>query len=242
MEYNFEDFKIRATDKRLSKWEKIGFPDAYRKGKEEDIFQDIAEKLRLTGNSETLLDIGSGCSELVEFLIQYSGTSRSSLLLVDSEEMLNNISRDILHDHITLVPGYFPKIQNFRETYCGKIDAILVYSVIQYVFLEQSIFKFIHDCVDLLKPGGRLLIGDIPNYAMRERFLNSAAGLEFKKNAESAHTDIALNHENKERIDDAVVLSILSRFRNFGCETYLLPQNEKLPFANRREDILIIKR
>ncbi|MDZ4844799.1 MAG: hypothetical protein SH857_04530 [Chitinophagales bacterium] len=242
MEFSFEDFKNRAADKNLSKWEKIGFPDAYRKGKEADIFQDIAEKLQLKKENQNILDIGSGCSELAELLIKHAATSNSKLFLIDSAEMLDNIDRSNLHSNVILVPGYFPKIKNFNETYSGKIDAILAYSVIQYVFLEQSIFQFIHACIDLLQPGGRLLLGDIPNYAARERFLNSAAGSEFKKNAESAHTDLALNHENRERIDDSVVFSILSRFRNFGCETYLLPQNEKLPFANRREDILIIKR
>jgi hypothetical protein len=46
--------------------------------------------------------------------------------------------------------------------------------------------------------------------------------------------------EGKERMDDSVVMSILSRFRNFGYETYLLPQDNRLPFANSREDILIV--
>ena len=41
MEFTFEDFKKRASNTSLSKWEKIGFPDSYRKGVEEHIYFDI---------------------------------------------------------------------------------------------------------------------------------------------------------------------------------------------------------
>ena len=80
----------------------------------------------------------------------------------------------------------------------------------------------------------------MPNFNCRERFLNSSESSEFKNNKVSVSVDIV--HENIDRLDDSVVMSILLRFRNFGCETYVLPQPKSLPFANRREDILIVKR
>jgi hypothetical protein len=43
------------------------------------------------------------------------------------------------------------------------------------------------------------------------------------------------------KIDDGVVFGIMQRYRNFGFDTYLLPQNEQLPIASRREDILVKK-
>ena len=43
--FRFEDFKNLANDPSLSKYEKIGFPDSYRAGKEEAIFHDILSKL-----------------------------------------------------------------------------------------------------------------------------------------------------------------------------------------------------
>jgi hypothetical protein len=72
--------------------------------------------------------------------------------------------------------------------------------------------------------------------------LNSEEGLEFKPTFKNTNDKMQFNHKEAERIDDSIVLSILARYRNFGCETYLLPQKSGLPFANRREDILIIKR
>lgn len=40
-------------------------------------------------------------------------------------------------------------------------------------------------------------------------------------------------------IDDSLVFSILKRYRNMGCETYLLEQKDGLPMNKTREDILI---
>lgn len=239
MEFSFEDFRKRAEDPNLSKWEKIGFPDSYRNGIEQQIFDDISNKLNLK-EAESILDIGCGCSELVEHIINFCNQQESALYLVDSNEMLSNIDNRVLGSKTKLIPGCFPDKEvkvNFTKE---SMDAILVYSVLQYVFIGQSFFQFIHECVNLLKPGGRLLLGDIPNFQSRERFLSSSKGKEFLLN--TVQNTINIDHLNEERIDDGVVISIMLRFRQFGCETYLLPQPANLPFANRREDILIIKR
>lgn len=241
MELSFNDFKKMALDQKLSKWEKIGFPDSYREQSEEVIFQDIYEKLNLE-NSRSILDVGCGCSELVMNFIRYARSKGKTLVLVDSQEMLSNIERDSLTENIRCVAGYFPDEEIMKQLHAESFDAIAVYSVLQYVFKEQNVFQFIHECIRLLKPGGRLLLGDIPNYQVRERFLVSGPGLEFLSNAPQAPYTINLKHEHAERIDDAVVIAILQRFRQFGCETYVLPQPSGLPFSNRREDILIIKR
>ena len=53
--YRFEDFKQLASDASLSKYEKIGFPDSYRAGKEEAIFTDIISKLQIRNGQEQIL-------------------------------------------------------------------------------------------------------------------------------------------------------------------------------------------
>ena len=241
MEFTFDSFKDRATSKTLSKWEKIGFPDGYRKGVEFAIFEDISYKTQLA-SAGSVLDIGCGCSELVEHIISFSQNRQQQLYLVDSLEMLSNIDAKSLNGNVHLVPGRFPDKEVVKNLAESSFDVIIVYSVVQYAFISQSVFGFIHECIKLLKPGGHLLIGDIPNYQARERFLDSENGREFLSKATHESNTINLRHENFERIDDSVIMSLLFRFRNFGCETYLLPQPEALPFSNRREDILIIKR
>lgn len=239
MEFTFKDFQKRALEKGLTKIEKIGFPESYRKDSENIILEDISNKLLLQREALEILDIGCGCSGLTDLLVAQSEKNLSRITLIDSEEMLSNL-QDYKNDSVVKIPGYFPEIDELKDL-SQKYDAILVYSVLQYVFIEQNVFSFIHRCIDLLKPGGRLLIGDIPNFEARKRFLSSEEGRLFAGNkVELGGVDI--KHEDRERIDDSVVISILSRFRKFECETYLMPQNKNLPFGNRREDILIVKR
>src|SRR5947207_15166730 len=85
----FDDFRRMATDESLSRDEKIGFPDAYRAGREEVIWRDITAKLpALAGHERVVLDIGPGCSELLQLLIELCRRQGHKLLLVDSAEML----------------------------------------------------------------------------------------------------------------------------------------------------------
>src|SRR3954447_12726708 len=87
---DFEGFKKLAQDPTLSRYEKIGFPDSYRKGYEAAIFADIVGKLNnLTMPNQLILDIGPGCSELPFKLIDLCREQGHKLLLIDSAEMLN---------------------------------------------------------------------------------------------------------------------------------------------------------
>ncbi|MCW4047201.1 MAG: class I SAM-dependent methyltransferase [Candidatus Bathyarchaeota archaeon] len=237
----FEDFKRLAKNEKLSRYEKIGFPDEYRKGYERAIFDDIKSKLKgLREKSRIVLDIGCGCSELAFMILDLCERNNSKLLLVDSEEMLSMIPTK---SFVEKFPGRFPDCSSLFEKYKGNVDVILVYSVIQHVFLESNIFVFIDKACELLRDGGEMLIGDIPNVSKRKRFFSSKSGIQchqrFTGKNELPKVEFMAIEEKK--IDDGVVFGILQRYRNFGFDTYLLPQNEKLPIATRREDILIKK-
>jgi cyclopropane fatty-acyl-phospholipid synthase-like methyltransferase len=238
MELTFQDFKVRASDNSLTRREKVGFPESYRNGIEEFIVNDICNKLDITNNSnQNILDLGCGCSELVDVFIEFSIANNKNLYLIDSEEMLSQITTEnIESDRVHKFSGKFPDMELPQV----KFDAIVAYSVLPIVFLDQSIYQFIHSCLDMLNPKGRLLLGDLPNISKRTRFVSSDEGKKFVSNNLSDNEKVNYVVEGKERMDDSVVMSILSRFRNFGYETYLLPQDSRLPFANRREDILIV--
>ena len=238
MEWSFDDFKSRAKDSKLTPSEKVGFPEFYRNGKELLILKDILEKTNLS-RKQRVLDIGCGCSELTDMLKRYCEENEIDLFLNDSNEMLSelNISNS---KNIKLIPGKFPDILE-NKPFDKNFDVILVYSVIQYVFNDGNIYSFIHNCLSILNKGGVILIGDIPNISSRDRFIKSQEGKKFMKSKQE-QTSVKIIHQNFERIDDSIVLSILQRFRNFNCETYLLQQPDDLPFGNRREDIIIKKR
>ena len=237
MEWNFDDFKNRAKDNKLTPSEKVGFPESYRKGKEPLILEDIIQKTNLSAN-QRVLDIGCGCSDLTDLLKRYCEENEINLYLNDSHEMLSQLNFSN-SKNIKLIPGKFPDILD-NKPFEKNFDVILIYSVIQYVFNDGNMYSFIHKCLSILNKGGVILIGDIPNISSRDRFIKSDEGKKFLKSKQE-DTNIKIIHQNHERIDDSIILSLIQRFRNFDCETYLLPQPNNLPFGNRREDIIIKK-
>ena len=89
---DFDDFRELAKDNSLSKYEKIGFPDSYREGYEEVIFEDICNKIsNIKLENTTVLDIGPGCSDLPNILVDQSRDKRQSLIFVDNAEMLAHL-------------------------------------------------------------------------------------------------------------------------------------------------------
>ena len=239
---DFEAFRQLAGDAGLSRHEKVGFPDNYRDGKEQAIFADMCAKLpSLQKRAGHVLEIGPGCSALPMMLADLCAQQHGCLILVDSAEMLA-----LLPDasHVHKVPGAFPEaLFSQRETLRGQIDTIVAYSVVQYVFAEGHLWRFLDRCFELLADGGELFLGDIPNTTMRKRFFASAAG----EASHRAHTgsdekpSVAFNVPEPDQMDDAVVFGILMRARAHGFHAWVLPQAAELPMGNRREDILIRK-
>ena len=84
---DFEGFRELARDDSLTRYEKIGFPDSYREGFEEAIFDDIQKKLtNLSKPGQTILDIGPGCTDLPLMLIELCRAKGHQLILVDSQQ------------------------------------------------------------------------------------------------------------------------------------------------------------
>ena len=235
----FEEFRRLAKDETLSKYERIGFPDSYRSGKEEFIFLDIKSKLPLLNEeNKTVLDIGPGCSDLPGMLVDHCQARNHSLFMVDSPEMLD---RSPDRPFVEKVAAFYPDCPELVEKLAGKVDVILCYSVFHYVFVDTPIFRFLDTSLSLLASGGQMLIGDIPNISKRKRFFSSNTGVCFHQNFMNTE-DIPrpiFNRIEHDEIDDAVVLSLLQRARAQGFDAYVLPQPPVLPMANRREDILI---
>ena len=237
----FDGFRELATADGLSRYERIGFPDSYRDGYEAAIFRDVRSKLTNLGRrGQTVFDIGCGCSDLPLLLADACGRQGHSLILCDSAEMLGHLP----DEPFVKAAGRFPVDHaELIADYAGRVDAILVYSVLQYVFVEGSVFDFVDACLSLLAPGGQLLLGDIPNQSKRKRFFASAAGV--RHHQTFTGTDdvpaVPFNQLDRSKVDDAVVLAILGRARAAGFDAYVVPQAVDLPMANRREDVLSVR-
>jgi cyclopropane fatty-acyl-phospholipid synthase-like methyltransferase len=239
-ELTFDDFRRLATDETLSPYEKIGFPDSYREGHEPAIFADIEAKLPALGRAErqVVLDIGPGCSELPAMLRRRCEQRGHTLLLVDSEEMLAHHADG---PRVRKFTGAFPECAGLADEFEGRVDAILAYSVLHYVFPHASVHAFLDEAMRLLAHGGHMLIGDIPNVSKRRRFFSSPAGREYHRRFTGSDEppEVSFNAVEPDLIDDSVLMGLVARARASGCDAYLVPQAESLPMSNRREDLLV---
>lgn len=238
----YEDFRKLAADERMSKYEKVGFPDEYRKDYEANIFNDIVCKLpALQAEGKRILNIGCGCSDNALHIISHCEARKHALHMLDSAEMLACLPES---RSMTKIPGRFPQNLEFvRQAGVGEFDAIIMYSVLHNAMIDANPFSFIDEAVSLLAPGGGLLIGDLPNISKRNRFFASETGVayhqKFMQTTDRPTVDpyrVSLN-----RIDDGMVFGLMIRYRNFGFETYLLPEASDIHFCNRREDMLIVR-
>jgi len=240
--YNFDRFRELANADGLSKYERIGFPDSYRQGLEKLIFEDILAKApRLSGaRSLKVLDIGPGCSDLPAYLADYCQAQGHTLFQADSTEMLSLTPE---RAGVVKIAGFFPETAEEIKAKSGGVDVIVCYSVFHYVFAEANVWQFLDAVLELLNDAGQALIGDIPNISKRKRFFASANGVRFHQ--EFMRTDevpeVHFNCPEPGRIDDALLLALVMRSQASGCDAYLVPQVEGLPFANRRDDLLIRK-
>jgi SAM-dependent methyltransferase len=240
----YEELKQLAKNKEISMYERIGIPDSYRKGKELDIFIDILQKLDVDtdANGKTWLDIGPGCTELPLMVLDLCKQRNFQLLWADSKEMLDLLPEDSIAKKYQ---GYFPDdMADLVSEYKNKVDYLVCYSLLHCgPFYNTCIYKFIDAALSLLRPGGKMLIGDIPNISKRKRFFSTETGIEFHKKFMDTNDPPVVDHLKLEpgEIDDGIIMGILQRYRGFGFETYVFPQNSRLPMYNRREDILICK-
>jgi SAM-dependent methyltransferase len=227
-----------AGDDTLSRHERSGFPDALREDAELAILDDIEAKVpRLKiGNGISVVDIGCGANGLTDALLARCRERGHRLTLVDSAEVLVHHQQT---PGVRLVAGRFPEIPVLSEA-VGTCDVVIAYSVLQYAFVDASIHAFVDAALALLAPGGRLLLGDLPNASMRRRFLNSESGRTFHRAYMGVDGDPSVSWPvlPTGEMDDGVVLGLLVRARDSGFHAWLVPQTTGLPMSNRREDLL----
>jgi 2-polyprenyl-3-methyl-5-hydroxy-6-metoxy-1,4-benzoquinol methylase len=242
----FDDFREMAVAEDLSDNERVGFPDSYREAAELKILADVATKLPAlavgyTGTGGVIVDIGCGCGGLAEAIQRRAVENGHELVLIDSLEML---ARNGDGPSVEKIAAQFPEhCDELLKERGGDCAAVLAYSVLQHTLSRPGVFEFVDAACELLAPGGRLLLADIPNASMRRRFLTSEAGHAYHREhyGDGEPPVVAFNSPSRGEMDDAVVCGILGRARASGLHAWVVPQHPDLPMANRREDILIAR-
>jgi 2-polyprenyl-3-methyl-5-hydroxy-6-metoxy-1,4-benzoquinol methylase len=169
---SFDSFKALAVDASLTETEKMGGARGHREGYDDAIWASILELMpALSDQGCDVLDIGSGCGEIARRLIGLAERQGHRLTMVDHEEMLAQLPAS---PAVRRVSGRFPDAMPAADGL--EFDVVLVYSVLHYVLIDSNPFAFLDACMSRLKPQGRLLIGDVPNFSKLRRFLASDSG------------------------------------------------------------------
>jgi SAM-dependent methyltransferase len=218
----------------------MGFPDGLRADFEDAIWADMLAKLpALAGEGAAILDIGPGCGGIARRMIALAEANHHHAVLIDHQDMLDQLP---VSGAAKTVAGRFPDdIDKVRAVASEGFDVIIAYSLLHIVTVDANPFAFVDAALSLLKPGGRFLIGDIPNVSKLRRFLASDAGAAYHRAYMRTQDapEVPAFALPLERIDDGLIIGLVSRARQAGFDAYWLPQPAALPLANRREDVLI---
>jgi len=234
---SYENYGILAES--LSDHTRVAGRYECQREAEKRILVDVVHKLALSPR-DRLLEIGCGTGNL---LIPLSFIVRE-VTGVDHPSCVSAFSKRFHADSITLIGMNFFDCQNDA---LGSFDKILIYSVLHYLS-EDELILFVDKALSLLLPGGKMLLGDLPNVSRKERFLSSKEGKDFaaewdKKMGQAGDKNnrTSVRQEDRDTVvfNDATMLSLLGHIRKEGFHAYILPQPGSLPFGHTREDILI---
>lgn len=221
-------------------------------GKGNAIWQDIRAKVGLQRGAK-VLDIGCGFGEVVRYCLADAKRLALDLVLVDIREIVQRIEQDfsdLLTPRVRRYGGAFPVDMPSAFRRERDFDCIIAYSVLHYTDRPRS---FIAAAARLLAPGGRLLVGDLPNVHRKGRFLVSDAGRRFEARyrgvSEEAlprfrdqHDYFRRCRDQNKRVNDALVVDTIRTYRKRGFDVYVTPQPAHMPFSHTREDLLICRR
>lgn len=207
------------------------------------IVEDVFAKLH-PEPSQRLLEVGCG----VGMVLRPLASRVAEAVGVDHPSCLARFEQLGRPPNVTLVPGEWPAVE-----VQGTFDRILVYSVLHYLSGVEAAKQFVSACIDRLRPGGGLMLGDVPNEDARRRFVTSPFGKEFDAQYARRKGPLSPEHAVRDQIfaqvshrppylNDAFVMGLLADARREGMESYVMPQPAHLAFSFTREDILIWNR
>ncbi|OGG61465.1 hypothetical protein A3I46_00770 [Candidatus Kaiserbacteria bacterium RIFCSPLOWO2_02_FULL_54_13] len=236
----FDYFGKNASE--LKNFAEIAGRYDFQRQAEQYLLYYLLEKLSLSPEDD-LLEIGCGAGNLLIplsfFVHSVTGIDHPNLLA----QIKSRVPRD--NDIMTLVPGEFPRVE-----VPGTFSRVLIYSVIQYLRDEEAVLTFIRTAAALLRPGGKMLIGDIPNKDIKDRFLATERGkafsAEWKERVEqekkkNPHIHQPMPAASLVTVDDALVEKIVAMLEGTHLRATRVRQPETLSFGYTREDIIVEK-
>ena len=204
------------------------------------VIADIVEKLEIVPDDD-LLEVGCGVGTN---LIPLAFMCRSVTGLDHEAVVAAMKQRFPGPPDIATVAG------NFLDLDVGtRYSKVLVYGVLHCLANMAEVVSFVNKAADLVEPGGRLLLGDLPNADKKQRFLSTEDGAAFQadweqRRAQDVDQTFVEYDDDADIIgafSDVTIAQLLGELRDRGFESYLLPQPPDLPFGRTREDILAVR-
>ncbi len=216
-----------------------------QRGAEARIVDDVLRKLSLCA-TDHLLDIGCGVGTLLLPLSQHV----KKIIGVDHPAIIERLRTAPHPANCEFVAGHW-----LRDTFAiAPVEKIVAYSVVHYLASMNEVIAFITKALACLQPSGRLLIGDLPNDSLRDRFARTAFGQQFtaefqsQRVAQAAREEVVRDAmlaaqpvESCAIFTDERIAEIVRHFRTCDIDAQRLPQPVDLPFGYTREDLLFVK-
>jgi amino acid adenylation domain-containing protein len=155
-----------------------GFISAYHGGpfaqaEVDEYVQHVAGLVKpFTDSNSTIIEIGCGSGLLMYPLAagcqHYIGIDPSPITQQKNERRNTEEGRS----NIQLHTGYAHELTNLVQE---KADVVLIASTLQFFPGLRYVKEVVHQALSLLKPGGRLVIADVPDLAKKQAFADSLA-------------------------------------------------------------------
>tara|TARA_B110000438_G_C15775724_1_gene633950 strand:+ start:961 stop:1701 length:741 start_codon:yes stop_codon:yes gene_type:complete len=214
---------------------------------EKIVLKDIMSKLSVKP-TDVILDIGCNVGmhlmPLFFFVDKIYGNDHKKCL-----ETLKNRFPEFPNSN--LIPGNFLDLKVRK-----KFSKILCYSVLHYLKNEKEVLFFVEKALKILKKGGIIMLGDIPNQNLESNFLKSKIGkkwtkkfnserIKSKKKNEIESISYYLKNKKKDNsyvtINNSLIKNLISKLSKKVIKIKRFKHPLNFPHGQSREDIIIYK-
>tara|TARA_A100001388_G_C28752314_1_gene492885 strand:- start:35 stop:787 length:753 start_codon:yes stop_codon:yes gene_type:complete len=207
------------------------------------IVEDIDSKLELKKN-DLLLDVGCGTGVIT---LPISKKVNKIFALDGGFNVIEQLKKNIINNKISNINTInipFDK-NNFEDNF---FDKVLMYAVIHYLDGDKYVKNCIEELIRICKPGGKILIAEIPEKNAIENLRNGLLTNKekqiinnFEKNRNEYDQFMKQFDVNKYQFNylEMEQDKLKEICKDFGCEAQILKQDIRQPFSLTRRDLLI---
>lgn len=209
------------------------------------IIKDVLSKLKVS-REDIILDVGCGTGVVTFPLARHCAFVHALDAGAKVIEKARERAKQENIKNIAYYQGSALALPFERDSF----DHVLMYAVIHYLENEAQVSQCVAELVRVCKPGGRILIAEIPDHRVRLEFEKRAKTpqearmLEHYKNNRAEYDRLAKEHVRVVTGTNSLVLDcqrICAEGVKLGCRSEVLLQDIRQPFSLTRRDVLLVK-